>query len=222
MVYRRRKYRRTRRRRRYKKRNNFNKSPIATKMATKLRYHDRITLNPNIAGQAAYYRFSANGCYDPDLTGIGHQPRGFDELMALYQHYTVVGSKITLRAAADNGNVVDGVIGVSLTSDETFTSLQLNDWMERSDVKSKVIAGGAGAPATTLTQTCSPKKFFGARNLLDEANYRGTTSANPADQIGFGIFCGALDSSADAGSYMIDVVIDYLVVLTEPKEVGSS
>ena len=84
------------RRKRYsKKRLNIHsfRSPVPLKMAATLLYSDQITLNP-AAGTVSKHVFSANGLFDPNITGVGHQPRGFDQYMALYNHYTVIGARI--------------------------------------------------------------------------------------------------------------------------------
>jgi len=41
-----------------------------------------------------------NGCYDPDAALGGHQPMGFDQVMAIYKKYYVKGSKLKVRACA--------------------------------------------------------------------------------------------------------------------------
>lgn len=46
------------------------------------------------ASNPAAYVFRANSLFDPDFTGVGHQPRGFDQLMALYERYVVTGVKV--------------------------------------------------------------------------------------------------------------------------------
>ena len=50
------------------------------------------------------YRFRANGLYDPDRTGTGHQPFGYDEWSPIYDHFTVVGSRITVYPLAPPGS----------------------------------------------------------------------------------------------------------------------
>jgi len=39
--------------------------------------------------------------YDPDITGTGHQPAGFDQMMLSYEHYIVTRARIW--ATAHNG-----------------------------------------------------------------------------------------------------------------------
>lgn len=42
------------------------------------------------------FLFRGNGLFDPDVQVGGQQPMGFDQWAALYRHYRVIGSKITV------------------------------------------------------------------------------------------------------------------------------
>jgi len=66
---------------------------LKKKMMVKLRYVDTVSLN---AGSAAIvnHNFSANGIFDPDTTGTGHQPLLHDEYALLYSRYRVTSSTI--------------------------------------------------------------------------------------------------------------------------------
>lgn len=62
-----------------------------------LRYCEQLTFNPGSAS-SSNNTFSINGCYDPNITGTGHQPYGFDEYCAAgaagpYNRYTVLRSR---------------------------------------------------------------------------------------------------------------------------------
>lgn len=50
----------------------------------------------NMFGNMAYYVFRGNSTYDPDLTGVGVQPYGYDELMkdTMFVNYRVAASSI--------------------------------------------------------------------------------------------------------------------------------
>ena len=74
-------------------------SPMPCSFATKLTYSSNVSINPGAAGTPAAYVYRANGLYDPDLTGGGHQPRGYDQFTPMYNHWTVVGAKVTVLSA---------------------------------------------------------------------------------------------------------------------------
>lgn len=50
-----------------------------------------------ITGYQDSYIFRANSCYDPDYSGVGVQPYGWDEWCALYGAYRCGGSKIKVN-----------------------------------------------------------------------------------------------------------------------------
>jgi hypothetical protein len=71
---------------------------FADETFTVLRYAEQMTFNPGSATNSSNV-FSANGCYDPNVTGTGHQPYGFDEYCAAgaagpYNRYTVLRSRM--------------------------------------------------------------------------------------------------------------------------------
>jgi len=59
------------------------------KLKARLRYSEAITLTTGAAGIAAVNQFRLNGLYDPNLTGTGHQPLGYDQITPLYNKYKV-------------------------------------------------------------------------------------------------------------------------------------
>jgi hypothetical protein len=40
------------------------------------------------------YQFAGNGCFDPDITGTGHQPYYWDTYTGVYNYYSVMGSRV--------------------------------------------------------------------------------------------------------------------------------
>ena len=84
---------RTYRRKRYLPRNDQWKKHTA-----RLCYHEIITLDAPAAGGAVEFNFACNDAGDPNHTGTGHQPMGFDQLCpGKYDHFTVIGSTCTVR-----------------------------------------------------------------------------------------------------------------------------
>ena len=82
-----------------------------------LKYYEagiNVTATTGLAGN---HFFSANGCFDPNVTGTGHQPMGFDQMMLFYEQYTVVRSKISIGMLS--GGAVAPRSGVYLSPDTT-------------------------------------------------------------------------------------------------------
>lgn len=48
------------------------------------------------AGLPMFYQFRANSTYDPDYTGVGHQPLYRDEMYTQYTNYTVLSATIKI------------------------------------------------------------------------------------------------------------------------------
>lgn len=221
--------RKFKKRRQYRRKKRFGKSlvlskaPIPNKFAAKLRYAQSGAVNPGISGIPGVQVFNASSCFDPDTTGIGHQPRGFDQWMTMFDHYTVIGSKITVSYSV-NGQADDRaiVLGVNLKDDGTVYT-DKNDYMEGRNVSSKLVSGGAtgDARSCTLTKHYSPKKFLGITKPLAGSLIRGSATSNPSENAYFHCWA-APTGTADLDSIAYQVVIDYLVVFTEPKNPSQS
>lgn len=60
----------------------------------KHKYVDRVTLPAaTVAGNPTWFIMRANSLFDPDFTGVGHQPMFRDEMAAKYSFYTVLSSQ---------------------------------------------------------------------------------------------------------------------------------
>lgn len=212
--------RRSYRRKTYHRKNLvLSKAPIPNKFATKLRYAQSGSVNPGVSGVAGVQVFNASSCYDPDTTGVGHQPRGFDQWMTMFDHFTVIGAKITITFGMA-GQTSDRTIvcGVNLKDFSTAES-DKNEYMEGRNVRSRMIAGGGNADArtTSLSLTYSPKKFLSIGKPLSNTSLKGNAASNPSENAYF--HCWAAPTNAvDVESIFYQAVIDYLVVFTEPKQ----
>jgi len=233
MVYVRKK-RKTQKKRTYRKKTKFSRKKSVFKSqnlltvgfpkttVVKLRYVDGFTLDPSIA-TLAYYTFRANSVFDPNRTGTGHQPMNFDLWTQLYNHYIVIGSKITCtfnyQLTAQAGGWIYGVI---LADDSTSTS-DPTTMMEQGLVKYRIRDGHvntAGTSAPTVKRGYSCKKFFNIANVSDNVERLGAAvGTNPTEEACFNVFAGPTPGSGtDIGTVYCTVSIDYIVMFSEPRE----
>lgn len=175
-----------------------------------LRYAQKFSIVSNVA-QASTHIFRANSMYDPDFSGLGHQPRGFDQLMAMYDHFTVVGSKITIMTAQPG---TSAVVGISLQDDAVSTTDPENLLETRPD-NSVIGVVAAGAEALSLSLGYSQKKFFGVGGIDDK--YQGSNVANPEEGSYFHVWQAAINDTSSNTSHYV-AVIDYIALLSEPQQ----
>lgn len=188
----------------------------------KIRYVQDISLSIT-AGAPSYYQFRANGVYDPDYTGAGHQPMRFDQMAQFYADYTVVGSKITVKHMG-SGQSNSPFKEVLYLNDTNITSLlYVNDLIEQGRCKWRVTGDGVNNNATSISLGFSAKKFFGITNIKDNQSRIGAAvNNNPTDGAVFVYAIQPMDGSASIGTMYFQVVIDYLVWFSQPVQLASS
>lgn len=188
----------------------------------RLRYVDGFSLDPS-AGTLATHVFRANSIYDPNYTSLGHQPMNTDLWAQLYNHYTVVGAKITLHVHNAAGSGSDGLLaGVILTDDATYSVdpvTIMEQGLARYRLTNATLSSNKGN-GLKVSKTFSAKRFFNVTNPMDNTNRIGAMfSANPVELSHFVCFVGAPPGSlVDYVSMRCTVVIDYICIFSEPKE----
>jgi hypothetical protein len=216
----------TRRKRRYTRyRKPLILGGIPDSKVCRLRYCEFVKLDADAAGSAVavQHTFNANSVYDPNQSGTGHQPMGYDEMAAQYNHYVVLGSKITVHFDNDVDNVQLAGQYCFLRLDDAVpaTNDNLVAMMERSASNIAYKPRNVDTnKAITLTKTFSCKKFFGI-NKNDGVGTRDdlaalTNGANPAEGAYFtcGVVCSRT-TTTNPPVILARVTIDYIVKFYE-------
>lgn len=189
-----------------------------------LYYEPNLSLSVPITGIPVSYAFTANGLYDPNITGSGHQPMGFDQMMSLYEQYTVVRSSITVTFRP-HGSIC---FGVSLSPDTSaFTS---SPGLVENGLSKYVCASGfateVGGKFPSLTLHCDVRGYFGqrtSREMLNNTNLFGTAAANPTEQVYFLVNAWQGIGIAGGGiSLDFECILAYDAIFWEPRKLGPS
>lgn len=182
-------------------------------------YHDNVPLLQSNTGAVGRYVFSCNGMYDPDYTGTGHQPYYFDQLSAIYNHYTVIGSKIKVSVVGAASTTAAFRVSLTQGDDTVITNSTINGQAEQSSGSIIIVPSDCGE-AKILYNSFSTKKTFGG-NALSNDNLQGTSGANPSEQTFWIISLQAMDQLASV-NVAFDVHISYTAVWDELKDIVSS
>jgi hypothetical protein len=170
------------------------------------------------SGAVATHVFSANGMFDPDITSTGHQPMGFDQLILSYNHYTVTRARITCTFR----NNVATTPGVAIRLDGSSTPVTVaTDFLEAGVINHTSLERSAvSGSIKTLELAVNIAKFEGVDDALDVVDLRGSSAANPAEQTYFHVL--SWDPGAVTTSTIVEVLIDYEAVWTEPRVLTAS
>jgi len=168
------------------------------------------------------YVFRANDLFDPDFTGTGHQPMGFDQMMISYNHFTVV--KAWIKVIFRNTSTSGGPCTVCIRQDaDSAIILSIDRVVEfgGSVIDTLSYPGQYGANAA-LTLGVSIAKLQGLSQtaLTADPTLRGNAASSPSEISYFHVM--AWDSSGKSCSVACDVVLEQLACFTEPRDFAQS
>jgi hypothetical protein len=197
-------------------------------MTTVLKYVQTVTLDAGVSGVPAQYNFRANSIYDPDLTGIGGQPMGRDQFEVVYDHYTVIGSRMKVKffTTGDYKQNVAMWVGGRL-QDAASSYSNLPYLLEQPGTKGKMIMTGStdGRQTNDVILKYSPKKMFklGKGSIVANERICAQQGSNPSEDAIFSIIAVQPDgSSVDPVPISALVQIEYIVTFTEKRPLNRS
>jgi len=184
-------------------------------------------LEVNVDGNiGANYLFRCNSIFDPNQSGVGHQPMGHDQYAQFYNNYTVVGAKITVRFVAnENGGDVNNQnhitsVGVSTISNVGDTIIQPSEFMENNRASYGLIC--PQKPIQTFTKYFSSRDFFGVKSPVNEDTLGAPFGHNPSNGAYWQLKFWPGSATGVNRSVSVNVMIQYVCVLTERQAITGS
>lgn len=217
MAYRKSKFRRQRKRfgrkRRATKLVNNALSPIPQRYITKMKYSE--TVSTTAAGT---YAFNLNDLFDPNRTGVGHQPYGHDTLATLYNRYRVIacGYRITCNAQTA-GNTVQMAV---MPANELLAFTSVSEMRE--NPRSKYTLASGGGPAQIVSGKVYLPSLVGrskAQYMADD-RYQAVFGAGPQELAVLNI---KTSNGADVDQAVnVQVLLEYTVECFDIKHLAQS
>lgn len=216
-----------RKKRNYRRRRLLTHAPIGKSLGfprtqrVQLRYACNVDLQDGTGGVLDLHAFRANGIYDPDVTGVGHQPLGRDQWETFYNHYRVVESRITVQGGTQIqvANQKPAVIGIYLSDDLTVPV----KWTELVEAGrgSYMLDNNLNTEIRTLRCVYKQSAFFKGQGV-NQSQLGAAMNADPMEQCYYILYMQAADQSSLATLRSFKVIIDYLVEFSEPKDLLES
>lgn len=202
------------------------KSGVPQAMNVKLKYTDSISVT---SGTANAFTFGLNSMYDPNISGIGHQPMGYDQWTAFYDKYRVNACKVKLTVV--NGyNPLSSTqplyIGIWPDYQYSGSALNLTKLLEQPNVSYDFVTaelGGGSDSIKSIEFYTSCANYFGLTKAQysAEESYSAPVTANPTKPAYVCIQTSGFSSGATT-NYWVIISFTFYATFYEPKILPSS
>lgn len=170
------------------------RQPVPDKMFTKLNYSEVLTMNLAASMVLVGYQFRTS-IFDPDLTGVGHQPMWYDQMNAFYKRYRVHGIKYKFTIVNTNTNQL--CTGAVKHSSDGVLETNLNTLRERRSARKWI-----GGPSTVRPTVCKGFMYTGKphglskKDFLADEDFEAAYGSNPVKQSWLEFYATTLNTSA--------------------------
>lgn len=190
--------------------------PIPNRYICKMKYGTTVA-----TGATGQFIFNLNSLFDPDRTGVGHQPYGFDPIANLYNRYRVIACGWRIHnPTAPTGTPV---IVASLPSND-LGIVTSNTGLMLEHPRCKYITTNPGATPLTLKGKAYLPKMMGrtkAQYMADD-NYQSFVTGSP-NELGLLYLQTFNGLSGDGfGGIGLTVLLEFTVEFFDVKHVVQS
>lgn len=209
--------------------------PIAQRYICKMKYCDTFTLDTvgSIPG-VVVQRFRLNSLFDPNLTGTGHKPYGFDQLLGtpgtsppvpgLYNRYRVVSCTYNIYAAPTVGQNIQIT---ALPANEAVSTGITNGFALRENPRAKYITQTTGAPIRLLKGKVYIPSLMGRTKsqYMADDRYQATYDANPLEAAILNVYLNELGDASGLSipvQARVNIEMTYTVELFDVVNKGQS
>lgn len=183
---------------------------VPDRLKVKLPYHTVVNYTGALGVQD--YVFNLNSIWDPDRTGVGHQPLGRDQWAAFYNRYRVYGVQIRWSFT----NKSDVPANIALVGNNDPVMVLGNDAMfEQSHMNKKQVGAKGGIDTKVITKYFTPARITGRPlvSYVADDRYQATMNANPQETIVAHFYCANADGGTNPLAGNATIHITYYVEL---------
>lgn len=197
--------------------------PFAARYITKMKYAETLNVTGGIGSGFTTYRFNLNSLYDPNRTGIGHQPYGRDELNAIYNRYRVISCKYVI-SAYNSGSSGDAYSVVAALPANEEVTLSGGMPQVQETPRAKYITQAPNAALKVLKGKVYIPSLVGLTKTqyMADDDYQATMDSNPNSLAILNVYAGAITGAAETNTTKLNVVLEYTVELFDPKQLPGS
>lgn len=197
-------------------------SPFPRTRLVRHRYVENVSFPGGAAGAARQYVFVANDMFDPNFTGVGHQPMYRDEMQAKYDFYTVLRAYIKVTFDQSDANMQN--YGLVLGQDTTVVTTP-STMKEQYSATKPIVASRRNGPLT-LTKVYDAMKVNKTTmsGILSDDTQKVASGGSPSSKITYYFipWAAPVDAALVTTASLMQVEIVYTVMWREPHDAVAS
>lgn len=192
--------------------------PFAQRYIAKMKYSEQLKVTGPTGGGLANFRFNLNSIFDPNRSGIGHQPYGYDQLSGLYNRYRVIKCSYVISGI---NNAADGdsysIIAAVASNDAINVTGGLAEVIE--NPRAKFVTQAPQAPLRMLKGSVYLPSLVGRNKTqyMADDRYQATFGSDPNELAILNIFAGAIDGETQTNTMTLTVTLHYTVEVFDVK-----
>lgn len=163
---------------------------------------------------------AGNSCYDPDYSGTGHQPMGFDQWMAFYFQFRVLASSIKVTTINTSSTATVSLNCVLLASNDPTSAASDQAMEEQPEAKEATSGVSTGPSEDTVSAYMTTAQIKAVPDIRYSSEFSGSTGANPTNQWYWHITHGTVTGAAITANVNFNMV--YTVEFYSPKTLVQS
>lgn len=168
---------------------------IAPRQLIQFKWADSRNIQPGTP--LGYYTYTANSLFDPNQTGAGNQPVGFDQWAAFYLNYRVY--KTTYKVSFSGYSVSPGTMCCCIPGNTVvvWAAGDMQKLLSQPYVKTKVLQMGSNT--TEITGVLNHPAILGltAEQYRNSENTSSGTAASPTDASLFQVVLATQDQASN-------------------------
>jgi len=197
-------------------------SPVPDRYITRMNYSGLHALVTAGVGIPTVHVYRMASIYDPDFTGVGHQPLGHDELTPLYTKYVVTGIRYSVTFT--NQSTTDYADIAVCCRPNSNTMPLMSTVFESSYVQRGVVGPETGSGNIKVirgSMTVSKIRGVSPSKVLNENEYAALIGASPVIVPTLQIY---VENQSVAAAITVNARVDitYMVQLYDRKVLSQS
>jgi hypothetical protein len=186
-------------------------------------YHVCKMLAAGAAGTTSYTQFFINSIFDPDYTSTGHQPLTHDQWALFYNHYVVTNVSATLRFSPNDTLANPCYVGCVLSDDATTAitsgNANLDVACENKYIQYRMFPSGEPIQKV-IKYNVKPCSWLGRSPYSNDM--KASFGSSPAEAVFLTVFSTPVNGSYSVEPIFVDIMLNFTVMLIEPKELPGS